>query len=223
MPAMIPRQPRLVVFDLMGTLLAVHNRRPYWEGLGQYLEQKGYCSGAVFGERYSAWRQSRAPSLKEELLRECIARFVAATEADLQELEALYFQEYAEGTTIVPGVQAMLERLRGRAVLGVVSNFFVAGMPRALLRAHQLLDHFDFVIDSAQVGFRKPSRVIFEHAAASVSPGLDPSEILMIGDAWDADVQGALALGWRALHFGESAQSVGRVPKLRTWDELQLE
>jgi HAD superfamily hydrolase (TIGR01549 family) len=216
----MPNEPRLVIFDLMGTLLSVRHRAPYWEALGRYLEQEGYCSCATFVARYTEWRRSRTPSLDELTLRDCVGRFVAASDAHLKELEAVFLREYAQGTSVMRGANEMLARWYGRAALGVVSNFFVAGVPRALLEAHQLLDYFEFVVDSAEVGVRKPHPAIFEYAVAKAASKQQPGDILMIGDDWNADVQGALALGWRAIHFSEVSERSEPVPVLRSWDDF---
>ena len=145
---------------------------------------------------------------------------VAASETDLREIEMEFLREYQHRTKVVDGVKAMLDRWHGHASMGVVSNFFLAGAPRELLRSHQLLTYFDFVIDSAEVGFRKPHPIIFERALGSESRDLQPSEVLMIGDDWNADVQGALAVGLHAIHFTCTDAHDERVPVLQSWDDF---
>ena len=97
----------------------------------------------------------------------------------------------------------MLSIWRPLATLGVVSNFFIAGAPRELLAHHGLLHHFAFVVDSAEVGYRKPNAEIFRKALAPIGP-IDPRDVLMIGDNARADVNGARALGFRAVHVTSS-------------------
>lgn len=213
--------PRLVLFDLMGTLLSPGTSTPYWEDVGAYLEQSGCCSRAPFVTAYAELRRARARALDELTLRERVMLLAQASQEQLDEIESRFLVEYARGTSVMVGAREMLERLHDRATLAVVSNFFVAGAPRELLRGHGLLHYFDFVVDSAEVGVRKPHRGIFECALARAAPDLAPSDVVMIGDDWDADVQGALALGMRAIHFGDAAER-GGVAVMRGWSELEL-
>jgi HAD superfamily hydrolase (TIGR01549 family) len=91
-----------------------------------------------------------------------------------------------------PGV---LERLRGRARLGLVSNFSHSPTARALLEEAGLLGHFDAIVISDRVGFRKPRPEIFRAALAEL--GVAAEETLHVGDSLVADVRGAAALGIR--------------------------
>jgi putative hydrolase of the HAD superfamily len=204
----------------MGTLLRGDDTLPYWEDIGQFLEHQGCCSAAVFARQYAQWRRNRQPSRHEVPLRQRVTMFAPATERQLTVIEATFLREYQRNTHVIDGVEAMLARWHGHAVLGVVSNFFLAYAPRELLRSHQLLRYFDFVLDSAQVGFRKPHRAIFERALSSSGHAIQPADATMIGDDWQADVQGALSLGLRAIHFSSIDTHDGQVPVLRSWHDF---
>jgi FMN phosphatase YigB (HAD superfamily) len=58
---------------------------------------------------------------------------------------------------------------------------------------------FHAIIDSGRVGVDKPDRRIFEHAAHAL--GVPLSDIVHVGDAWEADVIGALDAGAHAIWF----------------------
>jgi len=58
---------------------------------------------------------------------------------------------------------------------------------------------FAVVIDSGRVGVDKPNPRIFELAAEAL--GVPLSEIVHVGDAWEADVLGARAAGARGIWF----------------------
>jgi HAD superfamily hydrolase (TIGR01549 family) len=204
----------------MGTLLRGDDTLPYWEGIGHFLEREGTCSATSFAQQYSEWRKNRTPSLREVPLRDRVAMFAHATQAQLATIETSFLQEYCRNSSVIDGVEQMLMRWHGHAALGVISNFFLASAPRELLRAHHLLQYFDFVLDSAQVGTRKPDRAIFERALRATRM-VQPAEAVMIGDDWQADVQGALAVGMRAVHFASSDTHNGQVPILQTWDNFR--
>jgi putative hydrolase of the HAD superfamily len=93
--------------------------------------------------------------------------------------------------------------------MAVVSNFFVAGLPLEFLRSFGLAGFFEFVIDSASLGFRKPGARIFE--AALERAGTAADQVTFIGDRLDLDIIPAHALGMRVLHLDRSTTRPGPV------------
>lgn len=89
-----------------------------------------------------------------------------------------------------------LDELRGRGYrLGVISN--ADGRVEGLLESVGLREPFEFVIDSHLVGIEKPDPRIFHIGAERM--GLDPAEIVYVGDIYEIDVQGARAAGMRGI------------------------
>ena len=79
------------------------------------------------------------------------------------------------------------------------------------------------VIDSGVVGVAKPDPRIFALALARLGGG-SPDDAIHVGDAWAADVEGALAAGWRAVWYGPRAdpsRTRDRVAVARDPDELR--
>ena len=60
------------------------------------------------------------------------------------------------------------------------------------------------MVVSCEVGFEKPSPVIFAQAAEKL--GLPPESILHIGDSFEMDVQGARSAGLKALRLVRAAR-----------------
>jgi HAD superfamily hydrolase (TIGR01549 family) len=58
---------------------------------------------------------------------------------------------------------------------------------------------FRVVVDSGRLGIDKPAPGIFLHACEAL--GVAPAELVHVGDAWEADVHGALGVGARAVWF----------------------
>jgi len=77
----------------------------------------------------------------------------------------------------------------------VISNS--NGSIRAILSSLGLAAHFDFVLDSSEVGVEKPDPRIF--ALALGQAGLTPAEAVYVGDLYSVDVRGARAAGLRAV------------------------
>ncbi|HVP39385.1 MAG TPA: HAD family hydrolase [Candidatus Saccharimonadales bacterium] len=85
----------------------------------------------------------------------------------------------------------VLRALRGRARLGILSNF--TGNLELILSQEGLRDLVDGVFDSAVVGLRKPDPAFFRHALERL--GAEPARALMVGDSVDMDLRPARALG----------------------------
>jgi putative hydrolase of the HAD superfamily len=79
--------------------------------------------------------------------------------------------------------------------LGIISNWDDRLGP--LLERLGLSKYFEAIVISCDVGFPKPSPVIFEHAAKKL--GVPPDSILHVGDSLDTDVAGAKSAGFEAL------------------------
>jgi HAD superfamily hydrolase (TIGR01509 family) len=91
-----------------------------------------------------------------------------------------------------PRVDAALGRLRAAGFrLGVVSNS--DGRAASALAACGLLEHFEVVVDSGEVGVEKPDPRIF--ALALDRMGLAPDDAIYVGDLYEVDVLGARAAG----------------------------
>jgi putative hydrolase of the HAD superfamily len=93
----------------------------------------------------------------------------------------------------IPALLTELARLRIR--LGVISNF--DRRLYVILQNLAVLQAFENVIISSEVGASKPAPRIFLEAARRFQ--VKPGEILHIGDDADLDGEGALAAGCKAL------------------------
>jgi putative hydrolase of the HAD superfamily len=89
-------------------------------------------------------------------------------------------------------VKQALTRAQERGLTqGVVSDWGT-DLP-ALLHAHELTEHLDFVVASAAVGVSKPHPEIFRFALDRA--GLTASQAVYVGDSYVADVLGARNVG----------------------------
>ncbi|MCY3763127.1 MAG: HAD family hydrolase [Gemmatimonadetes bacterium] len=133
-----------------------------------------------------------------ERMRGICARYgVHAEERAVSEAAAAYAREQQSNARLVPGVPGLLEALRGRVKIGVVTNG-PSARQRGKLESFDIRpDGLDALAISGEVGAAKPDPAIFRHALA----GLDaaPERVTMIGDSWENDVLGALGCGLAAV------------------------
>ena len=92
-----------------------------------------------------------------------------------------------------------MRTLHGKYKLGIISNFAIPECVDKLLKTHDLDKLFDAVVVSGAVNKRKPSPEIFEHTLKAL--GVSASETVFVGDTLDADIEGAKAVGMKAVYI----------------------
>ena len=101
--------------------------------------------------------------------------------------------------TLVPEAKEMLDALKSKGYrLFAASNSF-AHLQRSRLEQAGILHYFEDTYISMDIGYDKPDVRFFEEALRR--SGLQPSEVLMIGDSMTTDILGAQAAGIEALFF----------------------
>jgi putative hydrolase of the HAD superfamily len=203
-------QIKALLFDLDGTL---HSREAaFWAWV---REEAG---ATAIDTAHIAALDARGRGPKPALLA-YLARSLSWPEASLDEQLARFRAGITRHISIDPEVYPMLSRLRSTFRLGIVSNGTSASQ-RAKLRALRLESYFDPIIISGEVGVRKPEPEIFWLAAERWFVARD--RILVVGDDENADIQGALDAGMRALLVSASgangsSASIRSVTGLEAW------
>ncbi len=130
-----------------------------------------------------------------------LARFAALCRAcGLDEAEQarpvaeMYRDAYQRARRAVPGARELLSALRGRAVIGVISNNIVEEQLDKL-RALDMRELIDVLVISEEAGVAKPDPAIFRIALERA--GCRADSAVMVGDAWAVDIAGARAAGIR--------------------------
>ena len=95
--------------------------------------------------------------------------------------------------------EKLLRSLHGKYKLGIISNFAIPECVDKLLKTHGLDKMFDVVVVSGAVNKRKPSPEVFEHALKALS--VSAAETVFVGDTLDADIEGAKAVGMKAVYI----------------------
>jgi putative hydrolase of the HAD superfamily len=134
---------------------------------------------------------------------------------------AQLYERFAEPTSwrIFEDVLPTLNTLRTRGFgLGIISNWDERLRP--LLHRLNLLDYFESIVISCEVGASKPSRNIFDRAANQLA--VPPAAVLHVGDSLKQDVQGAQAAGFASVWLDRKANSArpGAIPSLHDLLEL---
>ncbi len=211
-----------VLFDVGGTLIGFVDAEPF----RQFLKDVGLPAGSEDGQRLYERFLSVIRAERDR------AQGVGASEAGLEgfwrsvfalvwpekpELAAAMYRGFRGNRfdRLLDDVHPTLDRLQAMGLrLGVISNF--TGGLETLLSQLGVLDCFEFVITSAQVGLAKPDPRIFDLAVHRL--GLPRRRLLYVGDHFGDDIQGAWAAGLDAVlvdhGFRSKEQPCPRISRL---------
>ncbi len=146
-----------------------------------------------------------------------------------------YFSAFYPNVRLIPGTGAMLEKLRGRFPLGLLSNFTHAPAAWKILTGLDIGRYFTTVVISGETGYRKPHPSVFSALAEGLSEKKE--RILFVGDDPETDVKGALQSGlspvWMTYArdrrlpftsgiFSENGENPSdKVPRISSWEALE--
>lgn len=211
MPGFTFDRYRAVIFDLDSTLTDTHSyplRASMWllehctdkpdVIAEEYLQHlilnyrrgiKEIVEGAPYRPPFDVVRRAMQESL--------ISVGLDVSMAILEEGTKLFQWLHVESSTVYPGVEELLERLRSKGMeLGIITNSFEKHL-QLILSKLNLLHHFRCLVDGGDVKAFKPSKVPFLRVLDCL--GTRVEETLFIGDEYYADIVGSTQLGMDAV------------------------
>ena len=195
-----------ILFDFFGTLVTYAPDGPdhdfgrshrLLQSMGSalgYDQYRALWSGVYSGFDGEACRTGREFSMREvtaEFLRQATGSQPSAGQAAA--LACSYLADWDACVRYLPGLKDMLASLSRRYKLAVVSNTNDTSLVPAHLNAMGVLEYFDAVILSAQIGWRKPHPAIF--TATQETLGIGPGDAVFVGDSYLPDYQGPSRAG----------------------------
>jgi len=118
-----------------------------------------------------------------------------------------HLEGIATADSLFPEAEEVLETLKGRYKLGLLSNNIVE-YARGPLEHLGLERFFDVVVISGEENTRKPEPEIFRRALERI--GAHPSETMMVGDAPVEDIEGGKSVGMIMLWVNRSGKALTR-------------
>ena len=154
------------------------------------------------------WRKHDANIIDQNTLR--LTRFPLVFEAlgievphTSEQLSAMYLDLMPRKPHVLPYAIEVLEYLKPKYGLHIITNGFpeIQGIK---LASANISHYFDLVVTSAEAGCRKPTRGIFDYTIQTLQT--TPAACLMIGDNWEADIEGAKQAGLDQVYFNPKAE-----------------
>lgn len=195
---------RTILFDFGGVLLRTEDHQPRQKLAAQYGLEEDDLIYLVFGSP-SALRASVGEMTAEQHWREV----AAAIGASIDQIPYLK-QQFFAGDRLDEALVEVIRSYRKTHHIGLLSNAW--DDLREFLGNHlRILDIFDEVIISAEVGLIKPDRRIYELAAQKFNVSL--SETVFIDDL-PVNVQAAQEAGMNSFQFRSTTQTINDLQRL---------
>ena len=228
---------RAILFDLFDTLVLFNRERlPLVQINGQMVHTTAGYLHPVVQEHYpdisledfyqalvASWREAErrrdldhrevSASERMTILFEELAVDLGGVPPGLADrLVSVHARHFSEVAVLPPEHFSLVQTLNQRYRLAVVSNFDYTPTVYRVLERAGLLSLFEAVVISDQVGWRKPSPIIFHEALNRLS--LDPADALFVGDRPEIDVLGAKRVGMDAAWVNPGAEPLpGGIPQ----------
>lgn len=106
---------------------------------------------------------------------------------------SLYWRLFHEAMRPAEGVHELLALLRARGVKIILVSDFLIQQQFEKLTTLGIIDCFDEIITSEEIGIEKPSSTVF--LAALAAAGVSADQVIMIGDSFRKDIAGAAGCG----------------------------
>lgn len=118
-------------------------------------------------------------------------------------------EEFFAGDIVDRQLLEFLRSLRGKIQTGLISNAW--SDLRDYLRREKMIDAFDHIIISAEVGVAKPDPKIFQIALEKA--GVSPSEAVFVDDFY-VNIEGCEKVGMQGIHFKDAPSTLQQLKQL---------
>ena len=185
---------RTILFDLDDTLLDF--KASERDALRYALAALGLDPTPEILSRYSVINQKQWELLEKKLLTRdevLVRRFLLLFEeygiaADACQAQEMYHHRLAQGHYYLPGAEKVLEEMKDRYDLYVVSNG-TAAVQDGRIRSSKIDRYFKDIFISERMGADKPDPAFFEACFARI-PNFKKEEAVIIGDSLTSDIRG---------------------------------
>jgi putative hydrolase of the HAD superfamily len=149
------------------------------------------------------WERYRNGYIKRDELRWkrmwlMLLDFKVADTSLANELSTAYLEILPTQTLLVPHAKEILEHCKGRYEMHLITNGFETTQ-RLKLQYSGIARYFKHLVTSEKSNSMKPHKDIFDYALDLAKANVEES--IMIGDAIDIDILGAINAGWDTVYY----------------------
>ncbi len=170
-----------------------HFKMPAPDGLIQFYRRMNVAM----------WQQLDAKRITIAQLKqqraEQIFEFVGGANTDHQTFSLHYLDELARHQFLLKSVAETLSLLSPHCDMAIITNG-LARVQKPRFENSTIQPYFGALVISEEVGMAKPDPEIFAHTCDLMNWS-DPKEVMMVGDNYRCDIQGAADFGMRTCWF----------------------
>lgn len=172
---------------------------------------------------FKYWRLFREEKVsKEELrykrLKETFdALKYSVSDAVINQTAKDYLDYLPNYNHLIEGTIEVLNYLKPKYNLHIITNGFKE-VQNKKIEASNIKQYFDVIVTSESVGVKKPNPKIFEFALKEANA--KPEESIMVGDSFEADVLGSLAMKMQPIFYSEISKNELDTDKIITINSL---
>lgn len=200
------------LFDFGGTLdtAGCHWGQMLWHAYQRQqipVMEQAFRDAYVYGERYlgnnpiikptDTFHRTLDVKIRLEMEYLCTVGWEADEEEFCKSHDAVLDDVYSKVLKITAHSADVLKKLNEKYPMVLVSNFY--GNIRTVVKEFKLDHFFKDIVESAEVGIRKPDPRIWEIGVERL--GVKPEEVVVVGDSFYKDVEPALKAGCHAVWF----------------------
>ena len=199
---------KAVIFDLDGTLYDYNTlEKEAFERVGVLVRERIGVTDEQYEEAFGRARKEVKRILGEVAASHNRMLYCQKTMEFLDirplyltlEMYETYWGTFLDQMELYPGGREFLDALHDENIrVGICSDMVTQIQHRKLL-ALGLQDDVDCLVTSEEAGVEKPSPGIFERCLKKLR--IAPEEACFVGDKYERDIEGAVAVGMRAIWF----------------------
>jgi epoxide hydrolase-like predicted phosphatase len=194
---------RAVFFDFGGVIMRTEFQAPRQHLAERFRMDYDDIDKAVFGSD-SARRASIGEITEEAHWLEVLKRF----HRPVSEMKS-FKDEFFGGDVIDRQLIESIRTLRGKAHTGLISNAW-SGL-REFLAKEKIIDVFDTIVISAEIGAVKPSARIYEVALEQAK--VKANEAVFVDDV-SANIEGCEKIGMKGILFKDPQETLAQLNRL---------
>ncbi len=204
---------KAVLFDLFETILLLQRNVDYYDQCLKRLYESLVSSGinvslSDFRKAYFKARNDLYERAKDNLeephfnirvslaLREMGYNYDAAHSV-VRDATMAFSEEFMRYVYPDEDARLVLQKLHGRYMTGIISNFAIPECAHKLLSLYELRKFLDTIVISAEINRRKPAPEIFNAALSCL--GIAAHDAVFVGDTPDVDIKGAKRISMKTI------------------------
>ena len=225
------RHYQWLLFDADGTLFDYERAEP--AAFRQAFERLGISFQPDFLVTYRGINQALWQSVEKGELSPSVVKLrrfeqlleVIKVSCSATDFSGHYLQCLAACSQLIEDAETVIQALAGRYRLAILTNG-LKEVQRGRLELSTIRPHISEIVISEEIGFAKPAPEYFEVALRRLgNPG--KHDVLMIGDGWNSDIEGAVSYGIDACWYNPSrmprpsaspiTREIASLRELRDW------